>query len=501
MLDNRQKKNLGTLLKLGTPSSFATYATAGVWKRYPHQAILEAALLRVFRGQTKRLQVSMPPQFGKSMLCSHYFPAWVLGHRPDTRIALASYEADNAEAWGRRVRDTVAEFGSLFGISLDPKSSAANRFNIAGQRGYMVTAGIGGPLNGKAVDLGIIDDPIKNRKEAESPTIRRRQKDWFSNVMETRLSKAGAIILVMTRWHEDDLAGWLWDLEKQGKGERWERVIMPAIAPSQDDLEKLGDDGQKYFGTDPLGRAPGEGLCPDLHPLEKTLKQAETLGAIDFWSLMQQYPFVPKGNYFQVEWFRFWEPESLPVQYNSQQECYEYRPRMTRFEEVLISWDFQYGSDAEKGGSSFTVGQVWGKMGGSFWLLDQVREKMVFTEMLEQAKRLARKWPMAFLKLVEAKAAGPYVVRVLQEKIPGFFPVDPQGDKRVRASAVTHVYKDGNVLLPSPHWYPWVKDEFMWEHTRFPNATNDDQVDAGSQALAHWTRGSVRVHDNKPEGY
>ena len=145
------------------------------WQRAHHLAVLDRKLVSVAAGEIKRLLVMMPPRHGKSSLCSQYFPAWYLGTFPDRQIMLASYEADFASSCGRKARDVLEEHGpTIFGVSVRQASSAANRWEIAGQGGVMLTAGVGGPITGKGANVLIIDDPVKNDQEANSKTYRER---------------------------------------------------------------------------------------------------------------------------------------------------------------------------------------------------------------------------------------------------------------------------------------------------------------------------------------
>jgi hypothetical protein len=126
---------------------------------------------------------------------------------PEDRIILTSYEADFAATWGSKVRDIFKEHKDVFGVNVNDKNAARNRWDIADHRGGMGTAGVGGPITGKGAEILIIDDPVKNAEQANSPTYREKAKDWFNSTAYTRLTPTGKVILIMTRWHEDDLGG------------------------------------------------------------------------------------------------------------------------------------------------------------------------------------------------------------------------------------------------------------------------------------------------------
>lgn len=248
--------------------------------------------MEIAAGRNDRLMISMPPRHGKSELVSKYNPAWYLGRFPDRRVILTSYEADFAAEWGRKARNVLDEFGpAYFGVRVSDDSSAANRWTIEGHEGGMVTAGVGGPITGRGADLLIVDDPIKNEEEANSQTIRDKIAGWFSSTAYTRLEPKGAVIIIQTRWHEDDLTGRLL-LEEIDGGDRYRKVILPA--------EALEDDV--------LGRAPGEALWPERWPLEYLKRRAKKLGSYRYAALYQQSPQPAGGAVFKRENFRyFWE--------------------------------------------------------------------------------------------------------------------------------------------------------------------------------------------------
>lgn len=494
-LTPRELQRLNRLMATATPAHFAYHASGGRWTPEPHLMLLQTALLGVARGEIKRLQISMPPQHGKSEFSSHYFPAWLLGTKPDTRIMLASYESENAEIWGQKVRDTLEEFGGLFGVDVDPRQSAKNHWKIRKRRGRMISIGVGGPGTGKDCDIAIIDDPVKDDADAQSLASREKKKQWYVKVLERRLS-GGAIILIMTRWHEDDLAGWLYELERGGRGEPWTRIILPAICP---DLEDLTDEAKEYYGVDPLGRKPGEALWPAKHP-EKEHEDWRAKDEPSFWSLGQQYPFTATGGMFKIEWLsHFWNPDDNPLELNPDAVpniVYRYKAKASKFEHVAMSCDFTFGS---KKSTSWCVLAVWGKKGGEFWLLHQIREKLEYNGMVKAFLSLVTMFPMMGPKLVEAKAAGPYVMRLLREHVSGIVPIDTKGDgKPVRASGTTYLYEAGSVLLPPQDLYPWVR-AFRSEFIAFPRGATDDQVDQSSQYLAWCTRGTVKTHDTIPD--
>lgn len=431
-----------------SPAAYAEAISGGRWKRAPHLQVLSDALVDAAMGRRRRLIVSMPPRHGKSEMASKHAPAWFLEVFPHRRVLLASYEATIAAQFGRAARDLVIDAARL-----KPDTSRARvRSDVSAaddwgttQRGGMATAGVGGPLTGKGADLLIIDDPIKNAEEAASPTMREKVWNWWKTTARTRLEPGSAAVVVMTRWHEDDLAGRLLEQAKEG-GDQWDVIGFPAIAE----------------GNDVLGRSEGEALWPERYSAEDFAQTKITVGPMVWASLYQQRPAALEGALFKREWWRTWR--ELPA----------------KFDRVIQSWDLAF-----KGGqrNDFVVGQVWGLRSGEAFLLDQVRGRMAFPATLEAVKALSAKWPRATTKLVEDKANGPALIDTLRDKVPGLVPVEPAGDKVARASAISGFVEAGNVYLPEPSPdRPWVGD-LVAELASFPSGANDDQVDALSQAL------------------
>jgi predicted phage terminase large subunit-like protein len=405
-----------------------------------HLAALSLALARAAMGRCPRLMVSMPPQHGKSNLVSRWFPVWLLDRWPERQVILASYEAGFAAEWGRAVRNAIAEHQAALRVRLSDDSTAADRWRTTAEGG-MVTAGVGGPITGRGADILIVDDPVKNDEEARSRTYRDRAWEWWLRVAYTRLRPGAAAVLVMTRWHQDDLAGRI----LAGAEEPWEVLAFPAIA----------EEG------DPLARPPGTALWPERYPIEDLQRIKREIGSQAFACLYQQHPSPDEGGMVKRNWWRFWrEPPQCPW--------------------LLQSWDMTFKETTD---GSYVVGQVWGVKGADRFLLDQVRARMDFPGAVRAVQTLSAKWPAAMRKLVEDKANGPAVVSTLQHQVAGLLPVQVRGSKEARMAAHTAEIEAGNVYLPDPSIAPWVHD-YIEELAAFPLGPYDDQVDATSQALA-----------------
>ena len=416
-------------------------------------AALDAFLLDVREGRSPRLMITMPPRHGKSELASRRFPAYALGRDPDLSIIATSYSADLASRMNRDVQRIIEseEYRAIFpGVHLPGKNSSQFRtsdfFEVEGHDGGYRSAGVGGGITGMGGNILLLDDVLKDRAAADSPTIRQNIWDWYTSTLYTRLAPGGGIIIINTRWHMDDLSGRLLAAEAAGDGDKWQVINFPALA-EQDEPH----------------RRQGEALHPERYSLEQLQKIRAAVGERDWAALYQQHPVPDGGTIFRQEWLRYWEPKDIP----------------NRFEVVTMSWDMTF-KDSDS--SDYVVGQVWGKHGARFFLLDQVRGRWSFTETVEQFTRLSEKWPMCTRKYIEDKANGPAVIDTLKHKISGIIPVEPDGSKTARAYAVTPLFEAGNVFLPPPGMAPWVS-ELQAELLQFPSAAHDDQVDALTQAL------------------
>lgn len=393
------------------------------------------------------LILGAPPQHGKSEIVSRYFPAYVFGKHPDLRLGGLSYGKDLASDMNRDVQRIMMspEYSKLFpqsslnakrvvnSLDVEPKRNSET-FEIVGHKGAYVSQGVGGPLTGKKLDLGIIDDATKNAKEALSPAVKNSVWNWYISVFLTRLSKNSGQIIMATRWAVDDLSG-----KAIEKFPRAKVLTFKAI-----------DDN-------------GNALIPELHPIEKLLETKAALGEY-FWSAMyQQSPKTIGGTIIKDSWVQYYLPRELPQ----------------KFDKVIQSWDMTF---KDTDGSDYVVGQVWGRVGANVYLLDQVRERLSFTASKAALVRMTNRWPNANRKLVEDKANGPAVIDSLKSTVTGLIPVEPDGSKVARCHAVSSYWEAGNVWLPHKDIAPWIED-FVAEITTFPAAAHDDQVDGMTQAL------------------
>lgn len=262
-----------------------------VW--YKHCQVLADVLQRVADGDLRRVMVFMPPRHGKSELVSRLFSAYYLYRHPDHFVGINSYAADLAYTFSRSARDNFTRAGGV----LRDDASAVKHW-LTTNDGGLWAAGVGGPITGKGGHLLIIDDPLKNAEEAASETIRAKHKDWYGSTLYTRLEPSGSLVVVQTRWNEDDLSGYLLDNEKE-EPEYWHIVNMPAIA----DNDPL--DFPVSCTIEPDDRIDGAALCPERFPIERLNKIRANPSVTEYFfsALFQQKPTPKSGNFFHRDWF------------------------------------------------------------------------------------------------------------------------------------------------------------------------------------------------------
>lgn len=441
------------------PGRFAADASGGRWFPAPHLVLLNDHLIRVANGEITRLMVFMPPRHGKSEAISKYFAAWYLGTFPDRRVILTSYEADFAAQWGRAARNLLEETGQyLFPepVAIAGDSSSASRWDIAGRRGGMMTAGVGGPITGKGAHLLIIDDPVKNAAEANSKTFRDRAMDWYQSTAYTRLEPGGAIILIMTRWHEDDLGGRLEAAMKDG-GEPWTVLRLPAVAEE----------------ADLLGRSPGDPLCPAWFDGPALERIRATVGPYVWSALYQQSPTSPEGALFKRDWFRYYHRDGDAYALHTPDGA-----RTVKAKDLVV---FQTCDPAgsTKTSADFFALATWGLTPSrDLLLLDLVRDRLEGPDQPALLRAAYDQWhPVK--QGVEAKGLGLTLFQQLKRDGLPVVELKADADKFTRALPMAARYEAGTVFHPiGAPWLPAYEDELI----DFPRGTHDDQVDAAANA-------------------
>lgn len=428
--------------------------------------LIDEALVWAWNTPDARLLLTVPPQAGKSQRATRRFSEWVLSQNPDTRITVCSYNTDTARRWGRTIRDDINEHGdALGGLVVRHDVSSQSEWQLEGRTGGVFTAGVGSSLTGRPSELMIIDDPVKGREEADSARYQERNWDWFREVAMTRLAPGAPVVIIMTRWSADDLGGMV--LKPENGGAEWRVLNIPAQA---DHRPELGE-------TDPLGREPGEFMVTTrgMSAAQWERRKRDT-GPRSWAALYQGRPAPDEGGIFPRDWDTYDAP------------LWQERPDGSRWvpgvggredHELAMSWDLTF-SDTK--GSDYVVGQVWLRVNQDMYLLDMVRARLNFTATCDAIEAMRAKWPQAIQTYVENKANGPAVINALQRRVVGLVPIEPQGSKIARASAVSPLAFSKNIKLPVAELLPNVED-LREELVNFPASKHDDTVDALSQAV------------------
>jgi predicted phage terminase large subunit-like protein len=450
--------------------------------RTPALDLIDHAVGEVAEGRNQRLIISMPPQEGKSERVTHYGVLWLLQRNPDLRVGIVSYGEDIARRFSYLVRSDITTFtgedGTIdLGLRLRGDSGAAAYWNLAQARGGVYAIGVGGGLTGRPLDLLVIDDPVKDYRAADSLLLSELAWQWWQSVARPRLAPNAPVIVILTRWHENDLAGRL--LSKQAEDEasglesfdRWKVINIPAQA----------DHDPAKGQADPLGREPGEFMVSARGRTEAQWRATKAATAPRIWTaLYQGKPSPEQGDVLKRHWWRRYE---VPIWYQRPDGSYW----VEECDEVAQSWDMTF---KDTKASDFVTGQVWVRRGALAYKVDQIRARLSFTATLTAFRTLTRRWPQATAKLIEDKANGPAVMDSLKHEIAGIIPIEPHGSKYARASAVSPFIESGNVMLPSADIALYEVEAFIEEAASFPNASHDDQVDAMSQMLDRWFLGS-----------
>ena len=411
-------------------------------------------------GSIKRLIIELPPRHGKSELVSVHFPPWYLAEHPDHQIIACCYGWDLVRSFSKRCLDDLnnPEFARMYPhIMLDPRQSGLQRWGLRGRRGSYLATSIGGPITGSGANVLIIDDPVKLRKDVESDRYREDQWVWYKANARTRLEPNGSIILCLTRWHEDDLAGRILEDAEQG-GEQWHILRLPALAEEDD----------------PLGRRYREPLWPDRYTEEMLETLEQTMPAYEWESQYQQNPFPPGGEVFSRDHWATFEA-GTPVQ-------------LTK---VVTSWDTAL-KDEER--NDFTG--VWTAglgTNGYVYVFDVQKIRATAAQLIGTQQQpglivayvawLSKNGIMPSEVLIEDAGSGTAAIQLLAASAP-WLPIVPvktgNRSKVERARAVVPFYEARRVLhRRDANWRNWFEPMCQ----AFPGTKVKDPVDAMTQGL------------------
>jgi predicted phage terminase large subunit-like protein len=409
--------------------------------------------------------IFMPPGSAKSTYGSMIFPPWWMARHPEGNVIAASHTAELAERWGRRCRNLIETHGNVLGIALSQDDKAAGRWSIQSGGEYFA-AGVGGSITGRRADLVVIDDPVRSREDADSETVREKTDDWFRSDLYTRLKPGAAVIIIQTRWHEDDLSGRL--LDRMGKGgDQWRVLSLPAFA---------GD-------ADPLGRAVGEPLWPEWEDADKLARKRSNMTPREWSALYQQNPVPDEGDYFKRDWLH--EISIMPAA--STLRVYGASDYAVTSEGGDYTVHVVVGVDAQQ---RLYLLDVWrGQTDSAAWIeawCDLVKQHKPIEWAEEQGQIRSGVGPFLQRRAVERQA---FTYRR---------PFPSKTDKAIRAQSIRGRMAMQGLYLPAAA--PW-KADFVAELLTFPAGKYDDQVDAiglVGQLLDH-VFGFENVEPEKPK--
>ena len=445
------------------------------FERANHTLNLIDKLEAVERGDIKRLIVTLPPRHGKSLLISQLFPCWFLGRNPRAQIIQTGYGKDIALFHSKRARDyfTSARFHGVFpGVMHEPERPAQEVVEVSQQSahewgsrqgGRYYAVGIGGGITGRGADLGIIDDPLKNREEANSPTQRQKVLDWYRSTFYTRLAPDGRLVLVMTRWHKADLVGTLLAEMLAGEGEKWEVLNCPAI----DDL--------------------GGALWPERWPIERLMQVKAAIGSAEFSALYQQEPTDPESGLLRREWFRIAE---------------EWPASITRW---VRYWDLAATVADGTNDPDWTAGALVGVHEGVWYIRDIRRGRWtpkVVQDTIGQTAALDPRGTMIRMEQEGGASGKSLVDHYARHVLVGrdFAGIPSLKSKEIRAGPLSAAAEAGNVVLVRGEW----NGQFLDQSETFPFGDHDDLIDSVTGGLnvigGEGVAGAERARQNRADG-
>jgi predicted phage terminase large subunit-like protein len=434
--------------------------------------LINGTLINEYNEKVKILLISCPPQHSKSLTITEALPSYYLGKYPNKRIIQISYNDTFAQKFARRNREKIKEFGKdIYNIEISMNKDSNEEFELVKKHGLltagsMVSRGILSGITGNPADLIIIDDPIKNREEAESTTIKDKIWDEWLNSIKTRLSSNGIIVVIQTRWSEDDLIGRLIKYETN-------LLYINFTCEAEE--------------NDILGRYIGEALFPEIGKDNKWVQDMKSSYMKDpikgyraWLALFQGRPTIIDGDFIKRKWWKFWKPigSNLPdIRLDGENITIIELPEY--LDETIQSWDCAFKDGKH---NDYVAGTVWGRRIQEYFLLDLINEHYTILDTLKAIEEMVTKYPRLSKTLIEDKANGSAVIQMLRNKLSGIIPVNPKGGKESRVNAIIPAIESGNVYLPHPAMCPWVND-FIEQCSKFPNGLHDDMVDSMSQAL------------------
>jgi predicted phage terminase large subunit-like protein len=458
-LRERQKRRLNSTTSF---SEWLPQASPEFTWTFPHLQYVQKYIDKVTNGEIKRLMVFMPPQHGKSSQLTIRYPAYLLEKNPKKRIVVAAYGAELAEEFSGQIRSLVRARGL---VQLDIEKQSVERWRTTGGGG-LKAVGVGSPVTGFSADLIIIDDPVKNREEANSKAKRESTWKWYTDDLMTRQQANTPIILQMTRWHEDDLAGRLLERNPVGTPLEWHIVRLPALSE--------GTDPDDY----PVKREPDEPLCPELHPYVQLMEFKDTMQS-SFAALYQQRPTPAEGEVWKKAWFN---EEGKP---DTELRTVPKFPNNVKITQV---WDTALEVKERNDFSAMVEGAM--DEAGNIYVSAMVNEKLDFPTLARRMRNEYERISGGDL-CVEDKASGkPARQQLKREGIPVIEIPAGTSDKEARAKSVTQYAEGGKIYFVMQQGN--VNDILIQQLVTFPNGKHDDLHDAFVHLLRRLTSKASR---------
>lgn len=426
--------------RLVASGGFVPFCNAFGYQLAEHHELIAEKLQRTITTPNYNLVICMPPGHAKSRYASILFPSYYLGSNSGKSVVMASHTAELSAKWGRACKRIIGDpkYHYMLSVELNKDSKSSDRFDLSNGSEYFA-CGVGGGVTGQRADLGVIDDPVRSKEDADSERIRDKTWDWYLNDFRTRLKPGASQVIIMTRWHEDDLVGRI--LSSSDK-DNWDVLILPAIAEANDQMF----------------RRVGEPLWPDYIPLEMLESIRNTTNAKTWSSLYQQNPTIETGDYFKKDWIK--KVNRAPSGLN-------------------IYGASDYAVSAGKG--DYTVHVIIGHddKNDDIYVLDVWREQEESNVWVEKFLDLAAHhktlvWAEEQGQIL--KSLDPFIRKEMESRKQFIYreQFTSAVDKTVRARSFQAYMAQGKVYILNADWTPALERELL----AFPSGKHDDQVDA-----------------------
>lgn len=443
-------------------SNLVSYACAQKPNYTPakYHYLIAKELMGCMTGKTKRLIIMCPPQHGKSELATQLFPAFYFGHFPENALIVGGYGQEKADDFGRATKEYMESeiYQAIFPNSrLSHTSNSISRFATT-KGGTYFAAGRGGAVVGRGANGLILDDPYKNRAEADSESVCKSLEEWYTSSFRSRLRGDGFIIIIQQRWNKRDLIQFLLDKDKEDPNldpdYKWRIIELKALIEDDDDAR-----------TDPLKRKVGESLWPEAFPPKVMLQMKKDVGTRDWNALYRQQPSDAQGEIYHRNWWNYWCESYCAADH-------DHHPLPKEFDDSMQMWDMSFKDLAT---SDYVVGLVGKRKGANLYVIDRNKAIANVKKSCDMIRYTSAKHQDVMKIGIEDKANGPAVITTLKDEIAGIIAIKAEGSKESRWQASAAAVESGNVYLPySATW----KEDFIEVCAAVPHGKHDDDADS-----------------------